>query len=116
MTFLGLAMPNQCCPMLSESKYLADLFAGFLGKKPQSLFMTRPAKIGHVGSQNLTTFQTIVTRNFILQHGMATQFSESVHNLTGFPTHFTELKCYISVLRYVSSNHIVYFSPHALFS
>ena len=47
---------------------------------------------------------------------MATQFSETVHNFTGFRTHFTEPKCYISVMRYVASNHIVYFSPHALFS
>ena len=81
--------------------------------------MTGPAKIGHVGSQNLTTFQTFVTHNFLLQHGMATQFSEIVHTLTGFPTHLTEVtepKYYISVLRYVSSNHMVYFSPHALFS
>ena len=78
--------------------------------------MTGPAKIGHVGSQNLTTFQTFVTYKFLLQYGMAPQISEIVHNLTGFPTHLTEPKYYISVLRYVSSNHMVYFSPHALFS
>jgi len=53
-------------------------------------FVTGPAKIGHVGSQNLTTFQTFVTYNFLFQYGMATQFSEIVHNLTGFPTHLTE--------------------------
>ena len=41
---------------------------------------------------------------------MATQYSEIVHNLTGFPTHLTELKYYISVLRYVSSNLMVYFA------
>ena len=78
--------------------------------------VTGPAKIGHVGSQNLTTFQNFVTHNFLLQYDMATQFSEIVHNLTGFPTHLTEIKYYISVLRYVSSNHTVYFSPHALFT
>ena len=78
--------------------------------------VTGPAIIGHVGSQNLTTFQNFVTRTFLLQYGIATQFSEIVHNLTGFPTHLTELKYYISVLRYVSSNHMAYFSPHALFS
>ena len=78
--------------------------------------MTEPAKIGHVGSQNLTTFQTFVTHNFLLQYAMATQFSQIVHNLTGFPTHLTEPKYFFSVLRYVSSNHIVHFSPHALFS
>ena len=71
--------------------------------------MIGPAKIGYVGSQNLTTF-------LLLQYGMATQFSEIVHNLTGFPKHFTEPKCYISALRYISSNHMVYFSSHALFS
>jgi len=74
-----------------------------------------PAKIGHVGSQNLTTFQTFITHNFLLQYGMATQFSEIVHNLTGFPSYLTEPKYYISVLRCISSNHMVYFSPHALF-
>ena len=79
-------------------------------------FVTGPAKIGHVGSQNLTTFQTFVTHNFLVQYGMVTQFSEIVHNLTGFPKYPTEPKYYISVLRYVSSNNIVHFSPHALFS
>ena len=78
--------------------------------------VTGPAKIGHVGSKNLTTFQTFVTHNFLLQYGMATQFSEIVHNLTGFPAHLTEPKYFISVLTYVSSNHMVYFSPHLLFS
>ena len=77
--------------------------------------MTAPAKIGHVGSQSLTTFQTFVIYNFLLQYGMATQFSEIVHNLTGFPAYLTEPKYYISILRYVSSNHMVYFSQHALF-
>ena len=52
--------------------------------------MTAPAKIGHVGSQNLITFQTFVTHKLLLQYGMATQFSEIVHNLTGFPTHLTK--------------------------
>ena len=75
--------------------------------------MTGPAKIGHVSSQNLTTFQTFVTHNFLLQYGMATKFSLIAHNLTGFPTHLTEQKYYISLLRYALSNHMVYFSPHA---
>ena len=34
----------------------------------------------------------------------------------GFPTHLMEPEYYISVLRYVSSNCMVLFSPHALFS
>ena len=62
--------------------------------------VTGPAKKGHVYSQNSTTFQTSVTHNFLLQYGMATQFSEILHNLTGFPTHLTEPKYYISALRY----------------
>ena len=70
-------------------------------------YVTGPAKIGHVGSQNLCTFQTFVTHNFLLKFGMATQILEVVHNLTGFSTHLTEPKYYISVLRYVSSNHIM---------
>ena len=37
-------------------------------------------------------------------------------NLSGFPIHLTEPKYYILVMRYVSSNHTVYYSPHALFS
>ena len=78
--------------------------------------MTGPVKIGHVGSQNLTTFQTFVTHNFVLKYGMATQLPEIVQNLTGFSTHFTEPKYYISVLRYISSNYMIHFSPHALFS
>ena len=79
------------------------------------LIVTEPAKIDHVGSQNLTIFQTFVTHSFLLQYVMATQFSEILYNLTGFPTHLAEPKYYISALRYVSSNHMVYFSPHALF-
>ena len=47
---------------------------------------------------------------------MATHFSEIVHSLTGFLTHLTEPEYYFSVLRYVSSNNMLYFSPHALFS
>ena len=47
---------------------------------------------------------------------MATQFSEIVHNLTGLPKHFTEPKYYVSALRYVSLNHMVYISLHALIS
>ena len=74
----------------------------------ESIIVTGPAKTGHVGSQNLTTFQTFVTHNFLLQYGMATQFSEIMHNLTGFPTHLTKPKYYISVLRYVSSNHDIF--------
>ena len=57
-------------------------------------FVTGPAKIVHVGSQNLTTFQTFVTHTFLHQYGMVTQFSEIVHNLTGFPTHLTKPKYY----------------------
>jgi len=78
--------------------------------------VTGPAKIGHVGTQNLTTFQTFVTHNYLLQYGMTTQFPEIGHNLIGFPTRLTEPIYYISVLRYISSNQMVYFSPHALFS
>ena len=37
------------------------------------IYVTGPAKIGHAGSQNLTTFQTFVTDNFLFQYGMATQ-------------------------------------------
>ena len=81
-----------------------------------SLYVTGPAKIGHVGSQNLTTFQTFGFHNFLFQYGAATKFSEFVYNLFGFAKQLTESKYYISALIYVSSNDMVYFSPHALFS
>jgi len=49
---------------------------------------------------------------------MATKFSRFVDNLLnfGFTALLRESKYYISVLRYVSSNDMVYFSPHTLFS
>ena len=47
---------------------------------------------------------------------MTTKISEFADNLFGFITLLAESKYFISVLRYVSSNDIVYFSPHALFS
>jgi len=46
---------------------------------------------------------------------MATKISECADNLFGFITLLAESKYFISVLRYVSSNDIVYFSPLALF-
>jgi len=51
----------------------------------------------------------------LFQYGMAIKFSRFVDNLFGFTTLLKEFKCYISVLRYVSSNDMVYFSTHALF-
>ena len=81
-----------------------------------SIYVTGPAKIGHVGSQNLTTFQTFGSHNFLFKYGIATKISELVDNLFGFRTLLTESKYYISALRYVLSNDMVYFSPHALFS
>jgi len=77
--------------------------------------VTRPAKIGHVGCQNLTTFQTFGFHKFLFQYGTATKNSEFVDNLFSFTTLLTESKYYISVLRYVSPNDMVYISPHALF-
>jgi len=77
--------------------------------------VTGTAKIGHVGFQNLATFQTFGSHNFLFQYGMATKFSRFVDNLFGFIALLTESKYYISVLRYISSNGMVYFSPHALF-
>ena len=88
----------------------------FTGCKVTGIYVTGPAKIGHVGSQNLTTFQSFGSHNFLFQYGTATKTSELVNNLFGFTTLLTESKCYISVLRYVLSNDMVYFSPHALFS
>ena len=47
---------------------------------------------------------------------MATKLSRFVENLFGFTVLLTESIYYISVLRYVSSSNMVYFSPHALLS
>ena len=77
--------------------------------------VTGPAKIGHEGSQNLITFQTFFTHNFLLQHDIVTKFSEFIYKLYGFTTQLAESKC-IPVLRYVSFNDMVYFIPIALFS
>ena len=52
--------------------------------------MTRPAKIGHVGSQNLTTFQSFGSHNFLFQYGMTTKISELVDNLFSFTILLTE--------------------------
>ena len=54
--------------------------------------VTGPAKIGHVGSQNLTTFQNFGFHNFLFQNGMATKISEPADNLFGFTTLLTESK------------------------
>ena len=78
--------------------------------------MTGPAKIGHLCYQNLATFQNFNSHNFLFQYGTATKISKFVDNLFGFTALLTESKYYISALRYISSNDIVYFSPHALFS
>ena len=55
--------------------------------------MTGPAKIGHVGSQNLTTFQTFGSHNFTFKYGAAIKISELVDNLFDFTTLLTESKC-----------------------
>jgi len=49
-----------------------------------------PAKIGHVGSQILTTFQSFGSYNFLFQYSMATKISELVDNLFNFTTLLTE--------------------------
>jgi len=57
-----------------------------------TVYVTRPAKIGHVGSQNLTTFQSFGSHNFLFQYGMTTKISERVDNLFGFTALLTESK------------------------
>jgi len=74
--------------------------------------VTGPAKIGHVGSKNLTTFQTFGSHNLLFQCGTATNFSASINNLFGFKKLLTEFNYYISVLRYFSSNDIVAHMPY----
>ena len=55
-------------------------------------YVTGPAKIGHVGSQNLTTFQTSDSHNFQFQYSTATKISEFVNYLIDFTTLLTESK------------------------
>ena len=55
-------------------------------------YVTEPAKIGHVSPQNLTTFQTFGSHNFLFQYGTATKISELVDNLFGFRTLLTEFE------------------------
>jgi len=58
----------------------------------KSTYVTGPAKIGHVGFQNLTTFQTFGSHNFLFQYGTATKMSVLFDNLFGFTTLLTESK------------------------
>ena len=62
------------------------------GKKYCTSFVTGPAKIGHVGPKNLTTFRTFGSHNFLFQYSTATKISELVDNLFGFRTLLTEFK------------------------
>ena len=113
-------IPNFQAPM-SVTHYTNHMYTvadlKFHNYKPESsINVTGPAKIGHVGSQNLIIFQTFGSHNILFRYGTATKISELVDNLFGFRTLLTETKYYISALRYVLSNDVVYFSPHALFS
>jgi len=44
--------------------------------------VTKPAKIGHLGSQNLTTFQSFGSHNFLFQYGMIAKISELADNFS----------------------------------
>jgi len=48
--------------------------------------VTGPAKVGHVGSQNLTNFQTSGSYKILFQHGTAIKISELIDNIFGFTT------------------------------
>jgi len=76
-------------PSLVYSLFPVTARINFYGASPN---VTGPAKIGHVGSQNSTTFQTFGSHNFLFQYGMATKISEMVDNLFGFTTLLTESK------------------------
>ena len=43
----------------------------------KSINVTGPVKIGHVGSKNLTTFQTFGSHNFLFQYGTLLTESKS---------------------------------------
>jgi len=53
-------------------------------------------------------FSIFGSHNFLFQYDAATKFLKFVDNLFGFATLPTKPKYYISVLRYVSSNDMVY--------
>ena len=86
----------ECLRVLVRHSQAQNVFRSILNP---SIKCDQACKIGHLGSQNLTTFQTLVTHNFLLKLVMATKFSELVYSSSGFITLLTELKYCISVLK-----------------
>ena len=62
--------------------------------------MTRPAKIGYVDTQNLSTFQTFMTHNFLCSYHITMYFSALTKCLVGCIIQVTDCIYSIVVLRY----------------
>ena len=84
--------------------------------KTAKYIVTGPAKIGHVGSQSLTTFQTFGFHNFLFQYGTATKFQSLLIIYLASKHCLQTIQLNFSIEIYVLSNKMVHFSPHALFS
>ena len=73
-----------------------------LGNVISNIFVTGPAKIGHVGTQNLTTFQTFMCQNVFITYAMTMQVLSLTKHLIGVIMQVTESRYSIPVLRYNS--------------
>ena len=72
-----------------------QLYAGGI-----SVYVTGPAKIGHVAHEFCLLFQTSLTHNFLYQNVMAMKLLAISKNLIGFMMQVTGCKYSVSVLRY----------------
>ena len=62
--------------------------------------MTRPATIGYVDTQNLSTFQTFMTHNFLCDYHITIYFSTLTKYLVGCIIQVPDCIYSIVVLRY----------------
>ena len=62
----GVNIPLNTNPEIMYGKLCHSYCASFCKWRSVKQFVTGPAKISHVSSQNLTTFQTFITHNFLL--------------------------------------------------
>ena len=65
-----------------------------------SLFVTGPAKIGHVGTCHFLKFSSLINSHNVLYHNaMAMKFSANSEHVIGFVMQVTEYKYSVSLLR-----------------
>ena len=73
--------------------------------------MAGPAKIGHVGTHNLTTFSIFYIHKILFFDSTVMILSEFFHSLSGILMQVTECKYCIPVLRYDLLSDIVQSMP-----